>query len=123
MALTLDETEDGYVLRRIGADGTISEIKLSDEDVLTLGQSAPGFRQSILAKHNRESAGQSAVYATKVVQIGLAPDTLSEDVLLTLIAPNGGQTTFAIPPQIARHMAERLPVHVSMIENEKMTKQ
>jgi hypothetical protein len=123
MALSLDESDGGFVLRKTSDDGTVYEMVLSDDDVLTLGQSAPGFRQRILAKHSRESGGQTAVYATKVVQIGLAPDTLSEDVLLTLVAPNGGQTTFAVSPHIARHLAERLPVHASMIENEKMTRQ
>ena len=96
---------------------------LSDEDVLTLGQSSPGLRHKILSKYSRGSAGVTAVFASKVAQVGLAPDTLSEDVLLTLVAPNGVPTTYSLTPEIARILIDRLPHFVSLIETAKMAKQ
>jgi hypothetical protein len=121
--LTLDPDGDDFVLRRVDESGALSEMKLSDDDVLTLGQSSPNLRQRILAKRTPQSGVVSPVFATNVVQVGLAPDTLSEDILLTLVAPDGSQVTFALPPHIARHLSERLPHHASLVESAKMPRQ
>jgi hypothetical protein len=121
-SLSLDETKTGYVLRKTDASGSVSELHLSDDDVLTLGQSSPNFRQKILAKRTPASGGVTPVFATNVVQIGLAPDTLGEDILLTLVAPNGSQTTFALPPHIAQHLSERLPTHLASLSESKLGK-
>ena len=63
------------------------------------------------------------MFATQVVQIGLAPDTLGEDILLTLVARGGGQTTFALPPQIARILFDRLPPVLAGLGESKLTRQ
>lgn len=88
---------------------------LSDDDVLALAQSAPAFRDRILAKLHPAGGEYSAVYATPVVQIGLAPDALGENILLTMVAPSGAQVTFGLPPHIVGHLVERLPAHLAKV--------
>jgi hypothetical protein len=113
--LTLDPSGDNFILRRTTANGRTVGMTLSDGDVLTLAQSAPVFRDRILSKRNPAGGEYSAVYATPVVQIGLAPDALRENVLLTLVAPSGAQVTFELPPHIVDHLVERLPVHLAKV--------
>lgn len=121
--LALDEDDEDFILRRANDDGTSSEIRLSADDVLTLSQSAANLRQRILAKRTPAAGGVTPVFATNVARFGLAPDTLGEDVLLTLIAQNDSQTVFALSPDIARLLAERLPHHIAHVANAKLSKQ
>jgi hypothetical protein len=111
--LALDPEDDQFLLRRTGPDGRTKSLVLSNEDVLSLAQSAQLLRERILSKRNPAGGEYSAVYATPVVQIGLAPDALGENVLLTLITPSGAQVTFELPPHIVDHLVERLPVHLA----------
>jgi hypothetical protein len=113
MSLTLDPHDNDFVLRRVDASGASAEIVLSDDDVLSLSQSAQLLRDRILSKRTPVGGTVSAVFATPVVQIGLAPDALEENILLTLVAPSGAQVTFSLPSHIARHLVERLPVHLA----------
>jgi hypothetical protein len=113
VSIILDHASAGFVLRRIDASGTPAEITLSDEDVLSLAQSAQLLRDRILSKLTPEGGAVSAAYSTPVAQIGLAPDVLGENILLTMVAPSGAQVTFSLPPHIAQILAERVPVHLA----------
>jgi hypothetical protein len=121
--LTLDPKGDDFILRHTAADGKTRSLSLSDNDVLSLAQSAPVLRDRILAKRNPAGGGFSAVYATPVVQIGLAPDALGENILLTMVAPSGAQVTFGLPRHIAQHLAERLPDHLAQVQGPQPTRQ
>jgi hypothetical protein len=121
--LSLEPTDDGYVLRRVTVDGEVTAITLSEADVLTLVQSAPSLRQEILSRYTPKGANHAAVAVTEAVQIELAPDSLGEKILLTPIAPSGSRITFAIPTEIAAALAERLSVHLAQMRNAKPTKQ
>jgi hypothetical protein len=122
-SLDLQEKDGGYLVTKRGDSGREESIWLSEDDVLTLSQSAAGLRQSILAKRSPESGGVAAVFATIVAQFSVVPDTLSQDVLLTLVGPNGAQTIFAIPPEVAPLLADRLPKVVAEIASAKPTRQ
>jgi hypothetical protein len=111
--LTLDPSDDGFVLHRTTSDGKTESLFLSDIDVLSLAQSAPVFRERILAKRNPTGGGVSAVYSTPVVQVGLAPSALGENVLLTMVAPSGAQVSFELPPNIVQILIDRLPAHLA----------
>jgi hypothetical protein len=123
ISLNLEEKDDGYVITRTDKGGHQTNLWLSEDDILTLSQSAAGLRQSILAKRNPATGGVEAVFATVVSQFSVLPDTLSQDVLLTLVGPNGAQTIFAIPPEVAPLLAERLPKVVAEIASAKLTRQ
>jgi len=121
--LALDEDGDDYLLRKTDENGTASQMRLSGDDVLTLSQSSARLRQSILAKRTPASGGVTPVFATNVVQVVVAPDTLGEDILLSLVAPDGSQTVFALPPHIARLLVERLPAHLTALGDVKLPRQ
>ena len=114
----LDLIEDGGDFRLSVTDetGNTTSVRLTPHQVLTLAQSAPSFRERILAPHNPSGGAVQAVVATPVVQIGLNQDSLGEEILLTLIAPNGARATYAIPLHIAEHLVERLPVRVAELK-------
>jgi hypothetical protein len=122
-SLDLQQQDDGYLLKKTNKDGTKIEILLSDDDIITLSQSAPNLRQEILSKRHPKSGGVSAVFATVVAKINVSPDTLGEDILLTLVASNDTHTTFALPPEIAKILAERLPPLIGEVESANPTRQ
>ena len=121
--LSLEPDGVDFVLRRVAEDGTITQMRLSENDILTLCRSIPNLQQEILSRHAPKGADHSPVSVTEVVRVGLGQESLGERILLTLIAPSGGQATFAIPPQIVNLLIERLPVHLAQMIGTKPTKQ
>jgi hypothetical protein len=111
--LSLDPEGDDFVLRRRAEDGSITSMKLSETDILTLAQSVPNLHLEILKRHDPKGESHLAVSATEVAQVALNQRSLGEAILLTLIAPSGGRSTFAIPEQIAALLVERLPVFLA----------
>ena len=111
MTLSVDPKGNDFVLRRTDSNGTVAEIDLSDEDVLSLSQSAQLLRNHILSKRSPAGGTVSAAFVTSVVQVGLAPDLLGENVLLTMVASSGAQVTFSLPLYIVDILVDRLPVH------------
>jgi hypothetical protein len=121
--LTLDSKGNDFIMRRTTANGRTAGITLSDDDVLTLAQSAPLLRNRILSKRTPGGGSVSAVFVTPVVQIHLTVDVLEENILLTMIDRSGAQTAFSLPDDIARHIAERIPEHLARVRAKKPTKQ
>ena len=111
--LTLEASGDNFILRRAGSDGKISEIALTDRDVLTLAQMSTTLKQQLLARHSPTGGAISAVVAADVVQIALNTDAMQDRVLLTLIAPGGSQATYALPEIVAKLLADHLPKHIA----------
>ncbi len=121
----LDLKEDGndFLLSVTDADGKTTNVKLTPEQLLTLSQSAPKFRERILSRHQPAIEGIQAVLATTVEQVGLNHDSLGQDLLLTLVAPTGTQLTYALPIHIVEHLIERLPARLSEMRKATLTKQ
>ncbi len=117
--ISLDEDGDNFVLTRTQPDGTTTSITLSPQNVMTLAQSAPLFRERVLSRIYPLGGGVSPVFATVTAQARVAPDALGEAILLTLIAPNGAGVTFEIAPSLARELAERIPVHLAEMDGPK----
>ena len=121
--LSLDPDGDDFLLRRRAADGTTTSIKLSETDILTLAQSVPNLQKVVLARHQPRGDSHSPLAATEVAQIELNVDSLGESLLLTPISPSGNRITFAIPPNVAELLAQRLPAHVAKLTSAKPTRQ
>lgn len=121
--LSLDPDGDDFVLTRKAEDGTVTSMKLSETDILTLTQSVPALQQQVLSRHNRNASDYTAVSATQVVQMALNDEALKEAILLTMIGPGGSRATFALPPHIAELLVQRLPVFLARIAAAKPTKQ
>jgi hypothetical protein len=86
---------------------------------MTLGQSAPLFRQRVLSKFYPSAEGISPVFATVTSQIGIHKDALGENILLTLVAPNGASLIYEIAPALAEELAQRIPVHLAEMRSAK----
>jgi hypothetical protein len=121
--LSLDPDGDDFVLHRKAEDGTVTTMKLSATDVLTLAQSAQSLRDHILAKHSREGAEHSPVAVTPVAQVGLDDGSLGETIHLTMIGPSGSRAIFELPLQIADLLMQRLPPRLARLRTAKPTKQ
>jgi len=121
MADDIDLVDDGddFILKVMAKDGSNSEVRLSEKQMMTLSQSAQAILSRIAARHNPRADEVSAVVTTPVVQIGVQPDSLEEAVLLTLASSTGTQMTFALPPHIARLLAEHLPASIAEIDSAK----
>jgi hypothetical protein len=121
--LSLDPDGDDFILRRVMPDGSTTMMKLSETDVLTLAQSAPALQQQVLSRNNPQAGSHTAVSATQVVQVALHDESLGEGILLTMIGPGGSRATFALPPEIADLLVQRLPGFLARIAALKLTKQ
>lgn len=113
--LSLEETKSGFVLSGATANGrTKTSVLLNEDDIITLAQSLPPLRDRILARQSRP--GAEAIAMTPVAQIALNVDFHKSEVHLLMIDRHGARTGFALPPEIARELAERLPVRLDEID-------
>jgi hypothetical protein len=121
--LDLTEDDDDFVLSVTGRDHTITRVRLTEDQMMTLCQSAPLYRDKIVLRRSPEGADISAVVVTPVSHLGIQPDSLKESVLLTLQSSTRGRLTFGLPPDIVRLMLEHLPKSLEEVEGAKLTRQ
>ena len=121
--LDLKEDGDDFILSVTGTDGTVSNVRLTEAQMLTLSQSAPAFRERIVLRRSPEGADFSAVVVTPVSHVGIQSDSLGISVLLTLPSATQGRMVYALSPQIARLILEHLPPALLEIESAKPTRQ
>jgi imidazole glycerol phosphate synthase subunit HisF len=112
--ISLDEVGINFILRSIDAAGNVNSLALSEDDILTLAQSAQKLRDHILARRSRSGAIAHAM--TPVAQIELGVDLHATEILLTMIDRNGARLGFSLPHEVARPLADRLPIRVGEIE-------
>lgn len=120
--LHLKESGDDFVLIVAGENDTTTEVTLTAEQVLTLGQSALAFRSRILIRHNPTIDGVEAVLVTNVEDIWLNPNSLKTSVLLTLLCQST-RLTFALAPNLATRLAQSLPTEIAKIVGINPTRQ
>ncbi|WP_159726639.1 hypothetical protein [Methylosinus sp. Ce-a6] len=106
--LSLDPDGDGFILSRTGDDGVTARIALSAADILALTRSALALRETSLAQRQPASGDVEAVLATPVEKIALHREMLGDNLLLTLLSPDGNRLAFALPSALAAELAERL---------------
>jgi hypothetical protein len=121
LTLSFEPRADKWALIHTTADGTKVEMILSDAEVLTIVQSSPLWRDRILSKLSR--TGVEARSTTIVAQVELNTDIFREAIHLRMIGENGASMGFELPLEVARPLADRLPIRVAEIEAEKPTKQ
>jgi len=121
----LDFQEDGedFVLSVTGRSGVTTTVRLTEDQVMALSQSAPMWRDRIVLRRSPSGGDASAVVVTPVTHIGIQPDSLKTSVLLTLQSTTRGRLTFGLPPGIARLALEHLPRALKEIEGDRPTKQ
>jgi hypothetical protein len=121
--LSLDPDGDNFVLRRVEASGTTTTMKLSETDVLTLGQSVPALQQLVLSRRKPRGGSHTAVSATEVSQVALHSERTGQATLITMIAPGGAHVTFALPRHVVESLVEQLPVLLTRMIAANPTKQ
>jgi hypothetical protein len=119
--LDLQERGDDFALIRTDSEGHRSEMLLAELDVISLAQSAQLMMDRIVARRSRP--GADARPMTPIVQIVLNTDLHKTAIHLLMIASNGMKVGFELPPEVARPLAERLPVRLAEIEQSRPTKQ
>ena len=86
--LQLEPWNDGFLLRRTQTNGHVTEIELSENNILTLAQSAQTLRDHILAKHSPAGAEGKPIVATPAPKVRLNFDPLHGEILLSLVEPS-----------------------------------
>jgi hypothetical protein len=119
--LALEARGKDFALVRIDDGGNRSEMLLSEDNVIMLAQSARLIVDQLLAQRSRP--GADPVLLMPVVQVGLNTDLHKSAIHLTMIDHRGNEIGFLLPPEVARPLAERLPVRLAEIEKAKPTKQ
>ena len=115
--ITLDPKGNDFILRRTDTKGRTNSITLTKDDILTLSQSIPSLRDHILSGQSPgDGTAISFVAVTEVAQIGLNTDVHRSEIHLTMIDRHGAHVGFALSPEIARYLAQRLPARVAEIE-------
>jgi len=101
MPVSLDADGDGFVLRVRTEGGKVKTVAMSADDVLALMQSAPIYRQRIMARRH-----PSAVYGTPVSAIinNLTRDALGETLLLELRFPSNASLIVEVSPENSRKL-------------------
>jgi hypothetical protein len=107
--LQLEPWNDGFLLRRTQTNGHVTEIELSENNILTLAQSAQTLRDHILAKHSPAGAEGQPIVATPAPKVRLNFDPLHGEILLSLVEPSGFEHPFALPVNTANSLLEELP--------------
>ena len=110
---------NSYILSRSLPDGTSAEIALSEENVISLAQSARRLMDHILAQHTPKEGSVAPIATTPVAQVVLNTDVHRTEILLTMIAPSGAREAYALPLSVAKPLSERLQVKVAEIETAK----
>jgi|SRR5262249_34640946 len=107
----LEPEGDHYIL----TNETGASITISDQDVLTLAQSAQRLKDHVLAKYSR-GEGATAVVATEVVQVAVNTNLHQTHLQLGMIDPAGARTRFALPLDVAKELVGHLPARVAELE-------
>lgn len=106
--LSLDPDGDGFILSRTGDDGVTASIALSAADILALTRSAIALREASLAERQPAHGDVEAILATPVEKIAVHREMLGDNLLLSLVSPDGNRLAFALPSALAAELAERL---------------
>lgn len=112
--ISLDSAGNDFVFRRTYANGRREEMILSRQNVLMLAQSAQRLKIRLLVKQSRP--GVDAVVLTPVARIGLNTDVHKTMIHLTMIDQQGEEMGFLLPMEVARPLAEGLPVRLAEID-------
>lgn len=112
--LSLDPHGNDFLLTRIDEGGQKLEMVLSDDDVLKLAQSSRNLQAAILAKLS--PTGLSGAVHMPVARVSLTTDVHVHEILLGMFDSDGSEQRFSLPLEVAKPLAELLPVKVVEIE-------
>lgn len=103
---------NGYVLKKTSGDGTIKELELTTDDVLSIAHSASQWDKLIL---ERLPDGSNPVVATPVDNFGLGHDPYGTEILLEVHRKGKVVEVLSIPIKTALYLAKRLPSYLQEV--------
>jgi hypothetical protein len=91
-------------------NGEISAINLTEEEFWELRGAIGLLSRRIVSQRQAASVGVKPIIAHPVAHVRVLPDAMRVTVLLTVADPSGDQMTLELPPQIAKYIADEVPV-------------
>jgi len=120
-SLQIEPSGDNFVLQRTDSDGHVTQIVLSEDNVLTLAQSTQPLTDRILARRSRSRT--AAVKVTEVARIRLSTDIHEAEVFFGLVDRHGAEMIFSLSPDFAQQLIDHLPAWVAKTVQSPKTKQ
>lgn len=102
--ISLEPQGENFLLRLKETGAPDIELVLSPQNVLALANTAPSFRQSIMAR----DYPPGAVFATPVAQVRAVWDALGENVLMELRFRPDGSVIFELNPALGQRLLKEL---------------
>lgn len=122
MSIDVTPSEGNYTLTKTNEDGTTQEMHLSPDEALTLAHSALRLSDHIL-QHMASIGGSVSPRLTgRVVSTTLNTDIHKTGIVLVMELDDGLEIGFELPFDVAKPLAERLPVRFSELEAAKSSR-
>jgi len=108
--IALDWEGEHLVLRRLDVNRAVTELRLSQTDVLDLARSIPQFASQNLSdlSNTARDAGMKSVASIRLNHALVAPAALGEAVILGLEDEMGIRASYALDTDLARRIADDL---------------
>lgn len=116
--LSLDQDDNGFVLRQKNSDGTIVAIQMLLEDLFGLKAIVDMWSSRHLQSLQEKSGSLRPIVTHAVQAADLATDALRANILLALQSPRGDHMTFALPKKVAEKVAEEILSLLPQLEDD-----
>jgi hypothetical protein len=100
----LDFTDEGddFLLSVTDEGGQTTKVRLTEQQVLTLSQSAPAWRDRLALRRSPEGGDSSAVVVTPVTGLFCQPDSLGRSVLVAFQSATELRMVYSLSPNGTR---------------------
>ena len=105
----LTETDDGLILRHVSSNGETTEIKMSEQEFFSLKATIDLWKDRRMSEFQTRTGSAQPIVVHQVAQVGIWPDAIQENVLLTFETPSGTTVTFSLPMPVAGTLSDALP--------------
>ena len=120
--VNIEPDGDEWELRRVAKDGSVTNIRLSNEDVLSLVEYAPLLQDRALSRLPGAAGTMRPVFASEVQQIAVGRDVIGQ-VLMEVSLLNGPKLTYSLSGSVALRVARRIAETLQEAHLENPTKQ
>jgi hypothetical protein len=120
--LSFDQDDLGFVLRE-KKGSAMTAIHFSEAEFWGLKGTIARWSDRILAQAQAKSGAVQVVVAHPIAQIRAMPDAMRQNVLATLAAPSGEQTTFQFPPDVADALSFQISAVLRDISQDRPVRQ
>jgi hypothetical protein len=110
LGFSFEESDDGYYILRHNEAGKVIEIRMTPEEFDGLKATINLWQDRRLSGYRVAAAGEvRPIVVHPIAAAVIWPDAVQENVLLTVVAPSGGQMILSVPLAVAADIAHALP--------------